>query len=337
MNFVTGGTGLLGSYLLLELTKRNESVRALRRDTSSMDVIKNVFKTYFEEDWEKYFEKIEWVNGDILDIVSLQGAMNEVDYIFHSAGYVSFQPEDKKKLFQINQQGTANVVNAALKKNVKKLIYVSSTAALDKPDNDNVHKEDQTWSNSKSATHYGKSKYLGELEAWRGYEEGLDVVIVNPSIILGYGDYSKGSTKLFTKVYNGLKFYTGGTGGFVDVKDVVEVMLQLMNSDIHGRRFIVNAEDVRFKQIFELIAKAFDKPAPKWRANPFMAGIYWRLEWLKSKLTGQQAIVTRETSKAGQRHSYYSNQKIKETLGYQFIPIQDTIHEIASILKKELD
>lgn len=337
MNFVTGGTGLVGAYLLKSLVERNEPVRALRRPASSQDVPKNVFKAYFKDNWEEKYNLIEWADGDILDSQSLEEALSGVDYVYHSAGYVSYQPEDKKRLFDINQKGTANMVNIALAMNVKKFLYVSSTAALEKPLNEEMHKENQLTKASKSSSNYGKSKYLGELEVWRGYEEGLNMAIVNPSIVFGYGNPKKGSTKLFTKIYEGLKFYTSGTSGFVDVKDVVEVMIRLMHSDISGERFIVNSENLPFKVVFEKIAEAFDKPAPKWKATPFMSGIYWRLEWIKSKLTGHPPLVTRETSRSGQRASYYSNQKVKEVLNYQFIAIDTTIKEIAALLKKELD
>ena len=335
MNFVTGGTGLVGAYLLKELVERNEPVRALRRSSSSLDVPKNVFQAYLGEEWKQHFDKIEWVEGDILDPVSLEGALEGADYVYHSAGYVSYQPEDKQKLFDINQKGTGNIVNACLSTGVRKMLYVSSIAALDKPIDGNVHREDIITKASKNTSNYGKSKQLGEMEVWRGLEEGLNMVIINPSIIFGYGNPDKGSTKLFRKIYNGLKFYTPGTSGFVDVKDVVEIMIQLMKSDISAERFIVNSENLSFEKAFHIIAEAFDKPPPKWKATPFMSEVYWRMEWLKSKLTGQQAIVTRETSRAGQRDNFYSNQKIRETLGYEFIPIEKTAKEIASFLKKD--
>ena len=335
MNFVTGGTGLVGAYLLKELILRNEPVKALRRSSSSLNVPKNVFQAYLGEDWQQYFDKIQWVEGDILDPISLEEAIAGVDYVYHSAGYVSYQPEDNQKLFDINQKGTGNIVNACLSTKVRKMLYVSSIAALDKPIEGNIHREDIITKASKNTSNYGKSKQLGEMEVWRGFEEGLNMVIINPSIIFGYGNPDKGSTKLFRKIYNGLKFYTPGTSGFVDVKDVVEIMIQLMESDISGKRFIVNSENLSFEKAFHIIAEAFNKPAPKWKATPLMSEIYWRLEWVKSKLTGQQAIVTRETARAGQRDNFYSNQKIRETLGYEFIPIEKTAKEIASFLKKD--
>ena len=314
MNFVTGGTGLVGAYLLKKLIEQGEAVRALRRSSSSLDVPKNVFQAYFGDEWEEKFKQIEWAEGDILNPLSLEEALEGVDFVYHSAGYVSYQPEDKEKLFSINQMGTANMVNMSLRQNVKKFLYVSSIAALDKPVDGGYHKEEILSKSSGSSSNYGKSKYLGELEVWRGFEEGLSMVIVNPSIIFGYGNPDKGSTKLFKKIFDGLSFYTPGTSGFVDVKDVVEVMIRLMDSDISGERFIVNGENLKFKEVFEMIAEAFGVKPPKTMATPFMSEIYWRLEWLKSKLTRQQALVTRETSKAGQKNNYYSNEKIKERL-----------------------
>ncbi len=338
MNFVTGSTGLVGGYLILELLRRKERVRALKRASSSLDVIKNIFKAYEPEHWKDYLEKIEWVDGDVLDYYSLEEAMTGVKDVYHSAGFVSYQPKDKPKIYSINQKGTENMVHAAMAQNVRKFCYVSSIAALGAPKKElDYHTEEDFLQTGESNTNYGFSKFYGEQEVWRASEEGLNMVIVNPSVILGFGDHTKGSTKLFTKVNDGLKFYTPGATGFVDVRDVVNTMIALTQSEVSNARFILNGANASFKEVFEMIAKTFGKEPPKTEAKPWMGEIYWRLEAVKSFFTGQQALVTKETARAGQRISEYSNKKVSETLNYEFYPLPETIEHIASLLKKELD
>ena len=337
MNFITGSTGLVGGYLILDLLRRGEKVRALRRSSSSMDVIHRIFKAYEPENWETLFKKIEWVEGDVLNYLSLEGAMKDVKDVYHSAGFVSYQPRDKAKIYQINQKGTENMVNAALAQNVRKFCYVSSIAALGSPKQErDYHTEEDFFQTGDSNTQYGYSKYYGEQEVWRAAEEGLNMVIVNPSVILGYGDPDKGSTKLFTKVYDGLKFYTPGSTGFVDVRDVVETMIALTQGNFSKQRYLINAENRSFYEVFKMVAESFGKTPPNIKAQPWMGEIYWRIEAIKSFLTGKQAIVTKETARAGQRHSAYSNKKVKKALNYEFKPLKESVNHIGGLIQKTL-
>lgn len=338
MNFITGSTGLVGSYLILELLRRGEKVRALRRSSSSMDVVQRVFRAYEPESWQDMYNQIEWVEGDVLDFYSLQDAMEGVKDVYHSAGFVSYQPKDRGKLYEINQKGTENMVNAAMAQNIRKFCYVSSISAIGAPPQDRTElTEEDFLQKGTSNTHYGFSKFYGEQEVWRAGEEGLNMVIVNPSVILGFGDYSKGSTQLFTKINEGLKFYTPGTTGFVDVRDVVNAMIALTKSEVSQQRFIINAVNLSFKEMFALIADSFGVKPPHIRASYWMGEVYWRLEALKSMLSGQQAIVTKETAQAGQRRNIYSSARLKSVLGYEYIPIEETVKHIAGLLKPELD
>ncbi len=338
MNFITGSTGLVGGYLILELLKRGEKVRALRRSTSSMDVLHRIFEAYEPDNWEAYLKKIEWVEGDVLNYHSLEEAMKDVKDVYHSAGFVSYQPRDKAKIYQINQKGTENMVNAAMAQNVRKFCYVSSISALGSPKHDrDYHTEEDFFQTGDTNTHYGYSKYYGEQEVWRAAEEGLNMVIVNPSVILGYGDPEKGSTKLFTKVYDGLKFYTPGSTGFIDVRDVVNTTIALTKGDFLNERYILNAENRSFYEVFGMVADALGKTPPHIKASPWMGEVYWRLEAIKSYLSGKQAIVTKETARAGQRQSAYSNEKVKKALDYDFIPLEESIKHIGGLIKKTLD
>ncbi|MEA3505345.1 MAG: NAD-dependent epimerase/dehydratase family protein [Bacteroidota bacterium] len=337
MVFVTGATGLVGSHLVLYLLKKEYKVRALKRKTSSFSIIKNVFDLYADENPANLFDKIEWVDGDITDLFSIEEALNDIDEVYHCSGLVSYQKNDKKRIFDININGTANVVNASIRADVKKFLYVSSVASLGRAEKNTLHTEEIIWENSKERSDYSVSKYLGEQEVWRGSEEGLNVVIINPSIILGIGNTEKGSTKLFTKVYEGLKFYTDGINGFVDVRDVANTAILLMESTISGERFIINGDNVSYKKLFKLIAENFKVNPPKYRAGSILSGIYWRTDWLVSKLTGREQIVSRSTAKTAQQKHYFSNQKIKNYINHNFIPIEKTIKDSCAVIIKKFD
>src|SRR5436190_10222545 len=209
MVLVTGGTGFLGSYIIKELIEKGYSVRAIRRSNKVPHYIPN-----------EILSKTEWIEADVLDVVALQEAMENIDTVIHSAGVVSFVKKDRKKMYQVNVEGTANVVNMALEKNVRRFIYISSVAALGRKTTASHVNEEKKWEESKVNTHYAKSKYKAELEVWRGISEGLEGVILNPSTILGYGDWNTGSCAIFRNIYTGFKWYTSGINGFVDVEDV---------------------------------------------------------------------------------------------------------------------
>ncbi len=232
MIFVTGASGLLGSHLVQALVQNHQTVSALYR--SSIPRFKGS-------------EKVTWIEGDILDMPNLEEALQNVQFVYHCAAMVSFHPKHKHDLYTTNVEGTANVVNACLNAGVQKLLYVSSVSALGRGTGGAATDENSQWSAEQSST-YGKTKYLAEMEVWRGIGEGLEAVIVNPSIILGAGEWTKGSSQIFKTVYEEFPWYTEGTTGFVDVADVVTAMILLMNSNITAQRFIVSAENRQYKE-----------------------------------------------------------------------------------------
>jgi dihydroflavonol-4-reductase len=249
MILVTGGTGMLGAHLLYKLTKSNSKIRATKRKSSDLSMVERIF-SYFDNDYKSLFEKIEWMEADILDPESILTVMKDVDFVYHSAAMVSFDPSDYDKLLHVNIKGTKNVVNAALEHGVKKFCHVSSTSALgDAINGESITEE--TFRNPKMKhSGYSISKYLSELEVWRGITEGLNAVIVNPSVVLGAGNWETGSPSIFSAVNDGMRFYTEGSMGYVDVVDVVEIMIRLMESEISGERYIVSAENISFKDFF---------------------------------------------------------------------------------------
>ena len=314
MILVTGGTGLVGGYLLKELVKLNKPVRALYRSAPSALLTPEENK------------KIEWLKGDILDTLLLQDVMQGVEQVYHAAAIVSFSPNRRNELFKINVEGTANVVNAAVEAGVKKLVHVSSVSAMGRIRNHEVINETMYWTPETSNSNYGRSKYLAELEVWRGIAEGLDAVIVNPTIIFGAGDWQMGSSKIFKTAYDEFPWYTQGMSGFVDVRDVVRAMMLLMDSNVKSERFILSAGNHLYRHVFNTIAKEFDKRPPHKKVTPFLASLVWRLEWLKSRFARQEPMLTRETSRTAQSTVQFDNSKFLQHFpGFSYIPIEQSI------------
>ena len=321
MIFVTGASGLLGSHLVQTLVEKGLPVKALYR---------NAIPTF------KGSEKINWVQGDVLDIGSLQDALQDVDQVYHCAGMVSFSPKNKIDLLHTNVDGTANVVNSCLLNGVQKLLFVSSVAALGKLNQQKPINETVNWTEANGNSVYGKSKYLAEMEVWRGIGEGLNAVIVNPSIILGSGDWTKGSTAIFKSAYDEFPWYTEGVTGFVDVVDTVQAMIALMNSTICAQRFIISAENISFKQLFSQIAASFGKKPPYKNVTPLLAELVWRIESFKSLFNGKQPLLTKETASTAQEKVYFVNSKLLQYLpDFSYTPILQTITNICADLKQQ--
>ena len=331
MILVTGATGLVGSFLTCELIRTGHRVRALKRSSSDPEMLKKVFRLYTDRP-DELFSEIEWAEGDIMDIFSVDEAMEGVEDVYHCAALVSFLPRDHKRMLRINNEGTANIVNAALERKIRKLCHVSSIAALGRPEmQTDLIDENLVWKTSGHNSVYAISKYGAEREVWRGTAEGLDAVIVNPSIILGVAGKSGGSSRLFNTVHEGLKFYPPGKNGFVDVRDVVTAMILLMKKDIHNERFILNAENLEYKRLFELIARELGKPVPRYRVSSSLSGLAWRFEKLKSMVTGIKPLLTEETAHTAVQQYEYSNEKIKRELGFEFTPIEETMKHFCGI------
>ena len=329
MILVTGGTGLVGSHLLFDLAKKGENIRALKRANSSLQHVRECF-SYYSDSADELFEKIEWVDGDMLDIESLEDAFEGVTKVYHCAAIVSFKKADKAKIKRINVEGTRNLVNTCLDQKIQKLCFVSSVAALGTPEEKGeMVCETTPWSPEDKRSDYSMSKFNSELEVWRGIEEGLDAVIVNPSIILGPGHWHKGSSRLFTTVAKGMKYFTRGITGYVDVRDVSKAMVQLMDSDIKNQRFLLNSDNYSYEFIFKTIAKALNLPEPNKYASPFLTGIAWRLAYLKKIFLFKEPGLTRATARSSHNCTYYSNQKIKEALDFKFISVEDSIRDAA--------
>jgi dihydroflavonol-4-reductase len=334
MILVTGGTGLVGAHLLFQLSQKEEKIRAIRRTTSSPDRVRKLF-SYYSEEAERLFSQIEWVDGDILDPESLLKAMEGVHSVYHTAALVSFDSQDYENIMETNVIGTANVVNACLETKVKALGYVSSVAALGRAGNEGIITEKTEWKPGQKTTAYAISKYEAEREVWRGMAEGLKVVVVNPTIILGPGDFHKGSAKMFQTVYNGLKVYTAGINGYVATFDVAKALVLLMENHMWGERFLLNSENISYKDLFAWMAEALKVKGPSYNAGKFLSALSWRVLKVASLFTGKRPLITRQTAQTANSVYRYSNEKFVKATGMKFTPIRDTIRQTAAIFLKE--
>lgn len=329
MILVTGGTGLVGSHLLYELTAAGKNVRAIKRDESHTDMVEKIFRWYNPEGYSNQFKKIEWVEGNVSDIFSLREALQGVKHVYHCAAVVSFVPSERPQMLKINIEGTANLVNACLTEKVEKLCHCSSIAAVGRPDRGTWVDESLIWKTSRKNSYYSISKFGAEREVWRGSEEGLNVVIVNPSVIIGPGDPNRSSARLFTTVKKGLRFYSSGATGFVDARDVAKAMKQLMEKDIANARYILNSENITYKRLFEIFARHAHVRPPFFRAGRLLSEVAWRLEKIRSLITGANPLITRETARSANSRYQFSNQKITQELDMKFYTIEEAAKNTA--------
>ena len=313
--FLTGVTGFIGSYILKNLVEKGYTVRAIRRS--------NKLPFYIPDE---ILNKVQWIEGDVLDIVSLTDAMQGADAVIHSAAIVSFSKKERHQMYQVNVEGTANVVNAAIETNIKRFLHISSVAALGRTTKAETVTEQKKWEDNKNNTHYAISKHHAELHVWRGFAEGLEGVIINPSTVLGYGDWHQSSCAIFKNAYKEFPWYTKGVNGFVSVEDVAEAAVQLVLSDITQKKFIVNAENWNFQQLFNTIADGFGKKHPHKLATKALGEIAWRVEKIKEAFTGKKALLTKETAKIAHSKTSFDNSALLKALPrFQFTPLETTI------------
>lgn len=337
MVFVTGGTGLLGSHLLAELVQQHDQITAIYRHKAKIDTVLQCFNFYFKENAENHFNKIRWEACDILDVPRLQELMEGHKIVYHCAGFVSFARKDFSKLIEINRYGTANVVNVSLAIGVDKFCHVSSTSAVgnkDIPVDEHINEEGK-WVKTDETSGYSIAKYSAENEVWRGINEGLNAVIVNPSVIFGAGDWDESSMVIFKTIDKGLKFYPPGINSFVDARDVAKIMVELMTQQIFNERFLCIGGNYAFKEVFDMIASNMEKKKPSIRLNKTLMGIAWRASSLFAALTFSKPAVSRVTARSAFNVSKFSNQKIKNAIGYEFFDLEETVkNALAGRIKK---
>ena len=327
MKLVSGGTGLLGSHLLYELSQGSDHIRAIYRRKSGIEKTRQIF-SYYGNGHGELFNKIEWVRADVLDICKLEEVCRGVKEVYHCAAVVSFDRKKHDVMYKTNVEGTANMLNAAIHSGVEKFCHVSSIASFGRPeDSENtINEKVQREENSRSSV-YSISKYQAELEVWRAVEEGLNAVIINPSTIIGSGNWDSGSSALFTKVAKGLSYYTEGVNGFVDVRDVVGIMKALMEKNIFREQFILVSENLSFRDLISYMADGLGLSEPRIRASKVLSALAWRLDVMKSSLLGTDPVITKESARIALDRQFYSSEKVKERLQMEFIPIRQSILE----------
>ena len=330
MILVTGGTGLVGAHLLYKLTNQNEKVRAIYRSDHKVELVKKMFAS-LKGDFETQFNSIEWVKADILDVPALIDAFYGVSRVYHCAAFVSFEPNKYQLLRRTNIDGTANIVNLCLSEKINKLCYVSSIATLGSElDPNKALSEETIWNPEEDNNAYAITKYGAEMEVWRGTQEGLNAVIVNPGVILGAGFWENGTGRLFVKAKKGFSFYTSGNIALVGVEDVVSIMITLMQSDIKSERFVLVAEHWSYKYFLNRLAEVVEGKGPNKLASNLVLSFGWRLDWLKTKLTGAKRQLTHNLVKTLSTNTQYNSDKIKTALKFNFKAVDDVVSEIGT-------
>ena len=313
MIFITGATGLLGSFICKDLLARGYKVRAIKRTTSAMTLLGDMA------------DQIDWIIGDMNDTTTLVDALEGVEAVIHGAAIISFDKRDEKRMYKTNVQGTADLVNACLKVGVKSFVHISSVAAIGRKRDQRILQESDLWEGTEYDSIYARSKHQQELEVWRGAQEGLDVKIVNPSVVLGPGLWGQGSTSVFKYAYGEKTFHPEGTINYVDVRDVSEAIVKLMESDIKEERFILSAGSMDYKDFFGLVAKEFGKKPPKKPVPYWMLKLAVKLEFLRSRITGNSAMITSDTAKLSRMKYHFKNDKVKEALNFEFRPVEESV------------
>jgi nucleoside-diphosphate-sugar epimerase len=313
---VTGGTGFIGSYLLRYLVQEGYGpVRALKRSSSSLALVGEAAG------------EVEWVDCDLLDVHGLEQALRGIRQVYHAAALVSLDPAEKKHMMRVNREGTAHVVDQCLHAGIEKLVYVSSIAALGKPQGSTEMDEGQPWEWPEVATTYGLSKYLAELEVWRGMQEGLPAAIALPSVVLGSGPWEDNTMNFFRLGYKGNRFYPAGAGGFVDVRDVARFLLRLMESEIQGERFLVTAENHSYRRLMSDIADLFGTRHPDIRIGKQAQRVFSWFDWLGHVFTGSPRVITSDTVRTAGEVIHYRNDKSRQDLDFEYTPISRTLQE----------
>ena len=333
MILITGATGLVGGNLIWHLLQQNESVEAIRRPSGNLNALNTIFSFYTSTP-EFYLSRINWRIADVLDEKSIDAAMQGISTVYHCAAVVSLG-NDSHKLVETNVLGTRNVVQSALRNNIQKFCFVSSIAACGKTFNGSLIDENSCWTDSPTLSVYSRSKYDSELEVWKGMEEGLNAVIVNPGVILGVSGTDSGSSQLFHQVQKGLLFYVNGGSGYVDVQDVVKVMMLLTQSEISGQRFIVVGENCSNKDILNWMSDGFGTHRPFICIGEKLFLLIACLSEFIGKVFHFHPLIDQGTARSATSGSFYSSRKIIQAFNFQFTPIEKSIKSICQFMKKD--
>ena len=326
MILVTGGTGLVGAHLLYQLCLSHDHIRATYRKPQKLEETHRVF-SYYTKNSSELFSKIEWVKADITNIPELEDTFLKITQVYHCAALVTFEPDKYFDLRKTNIEGTANIVNLCIENQIDKLCYVSSIAALGEETNPKTPiSETSEWNTDKDHNVYAISKHGAELEVWRGTQEGLNAIIVNPGVIIGVGFWNHGgSASLFKKAFKGISHYSMGNTGFIDVADLTKIMVYLMKNSPPNENYICISSHLTFKAFFDLLCVELGKRVPKRKASTSLLEIGWRLDWLNNKIFGKRRQLSKQLARSLNQTTYYDNSKLKSIIPFELTNIKESI------------
>ncbi len=310
---ITGANGLVGSFVAKKLMDEGLPVTAIVRATSNLDLL------------EGYKEKMTRQEADVLDVPALTASLHGAGTVIHTAGLVSFNPRQTRRMFDINVEGTRNVVNTCLALGIPRLIHISSVAALGRVKGVLTLDEESKWVPSLLNSDYAESKYLAELEVYRGMEEGLAVTFVNPSVVLAATDWKESSARLFRYAWEARSFYMEGSMNYVDVRDVAEMVFRIYSSNPRSQKFIASAGIISYQDFFTMVAKRFNKKPPTIKVSRVVAGLVAGVEAIRSRLTGSEPMITRQVVRMASDTFHYNHQKATDLLGMDFRPLDETL------------
>ena len=326
MILVTGATGLVGSHLLLKLIEQDRVLVALYRSESKKNSTLDFLK---ERTKSAKVAEIIWRKGDVCNQPSLAVAFEGITHLYHCAAFISFAHYKQETLMEVNQQGTTNLVNLAIKHQLKKIAYISSIAALGSDTTSDSIDESTPWNADQDHTPYAYSKFGAELEVWRATQEGVPAVIVNPGVILGTGVEGNPLELLCNQIDNRLLFYPKGATGYVTVEDVVQVLTDLMDSEIKNERFILVAENWSYEQMLHRIALIRKKRPPRIGLRKSWLQIACGLEGILS-LFGKRRFMTQALISSLCDVKHIQGNKIIQESSFKYSGIQAYLKEHAT-------
>lgn len=333
MDFVTGGTGIVGVHVLHALLAQGRPVRALLRKGSDATIVKRILQHYHADDAER-FARIQWIEGDLFDVDVLREAMHGVEHVYHCAALVSFDPRDGRALHRINVEGTANVVNAALEAGVERLCHVSSTATIGGALDGGTGSEAQLLTRDRRSSGYAISKADAELEVHRGIAEGLHAVMVNPCVVIGPGGPGRSTMTMIERIRKGTRFFPAGSNAVVDARDVATAMTRLITEGTSGERYLLIGENLSYRKLFTLIAASAGKSAPDLPLPAWALELGWRAEAMRT-LLGGRPLVTRHTARTASRLRHYDGSKAQRLLGVPFRSAAEAVANVSAFLTGE--
>jgi len=280
-------------------------------------------------------DKIQWIPASLQDIDLISEILPEVDVLIHTAAIVDFRKSKRDALYECNTHLVADLINACLRAEVKKVIHFSSIAAMGRAEESSLITEKTPWKESRLNSDYGKSKYLGELEVWRGVAEGLEAVIFNPSLVIGAGFWKKSTPTILPQVEKGRAFFPTGSNGIVDVRDVAQAVVLALEGAGANERFLLNGANLKYKELFSTLAKYINAPIPSKPLSPKLLNLAVRIARICESLNINIPFPSQQLQVLSAQ-SNYDGRKSEELLGLTYRPFNETLRETAEAYNQSI-